>query len=91
MSYLFVFVIGAISGWIAGQSIKGSEMGTMPDVIAGAVGAAALVLFVRAVGPESAAGFVMSVIVAIIGGIAALSAMRYVMKENVAPVRGRRR
>ena len=91
MSYLFVFIIGAISGWIAGQYVKGSELGTMPDVIAGAVGAAALVLFIRLVGPETATGFVMSAIVAIIGGIAALFAMRHAMKESPAPVRGRRR
>ena len=40
MSYLFIVVIGAVAGWIAGQYIKGSEMGMLPDIIAGAVGAA---------------------------------------------------
>jgi uncharacterized membrane protein YeaQ/YmgE (transglycosylase-associated protein family) len=91
MSYLFVVIIGAISGWIAGQYVKGSEMGIFPDVAAGAAGGGILVLFIRFVGPEIASGFVVSAIVAIIGGIAALYAMRQVLKESPAPVRGRRR
>lgn len=92
MSYLFIVVIGAVAGWIAGQYIKGSEMGVLPDIIAGAVGACALVLFARVIGISAATGFFMSFIVAIIGGAATLYAMRFAMKEKpVVVTRPRRR
>ena len=91
MSYLFVVLIGAIAGWVAGQSIKGSELGVIPDLIAGAGGAAALVLFVRIIGSDVATGFVTSTIVAIIGAVAGVYAMRYAMREAPAPARRPRR
>lgn len=91
MSYLFVMVIGAIAGWVAGQYVKGSEMGVMPDIVAGAAGAALAVLFSRLFGPEAAAGFMVSVIVSIVGAVASLYAMRYVMKEEPVKATPRRR
>lgn len=92
MSYLFIVVIGAVAGWIAGQYIKGSEMGVLPDIIAGAVGACLLVLFARMIGISAATGFFLSFVVAIVGGAATLYAMRYAMKEKpVVVTRPRRR
>lgn len=93
MSYLFIVVIGAIAGWVAGQSIKGSEMGVLPDIIAGAVGACLLVLFTRVIGFSSPASFMMSAVIAVVGGIATLYAMRFAMKEKkpVPVTRSRRR
>jgi uncharacterized membrane protein YeaQ/YmgE (transglycosylase-associated protein family) len=92
MSYLFVVVIGAVAGWVAGQQIKGSELGMLPDLIAGAVGACLFVLLSRLVGPAAASGFVMSSIVAILGGVASLYIMRSYMKTKAVPVaRPRRR
>lgn len=91
MSYLFVAVIGAIGGWIASRYLKGSEMGMVPDVAGGAAGALVAVLLSRVIGPASTGGFVMSAIVALVGGVATLFAMRHVLKEKPAPVVRRRR
>jgi uncharacterized membrane protein YeaQ/YmgE (transglycosylase-associated protein family) len=92
MSYLFVVAIGAIAGFVVGKYVKGSEMGVLPDIIAGAVGACALVLFSRLIGIGAATGFAMSLVVAIVGGAATLYAMRYVLKEKpVVVTRTRRR
>jgi uncharacterized membrane protein YeaQ/YmgE (transglycosylase-associated protein family) len=92
MSYLFIVVIGAVAGLVAGQYLKGSEMGKGPDLAAGAVGAAVLVLLVRMVGPAAASGFAMSAILAIIGAIASLYVMRSYTKSKAVPVaRARRR
>ena len=91
MSYLFIVIIGAITGWIAGQYFKGSEHGVGIDLVAGAAGACVAVLLSRMMGPAAAAGFVMSAVVSVIGGIAALYGMRKVMVPKAVPVRTRKR
>lgn len=91
MSYLFIIVIGAVVGFVAGKSIKGSEEGPAIDVAAGAAGALVVVFLVRLVGPAGAAGLVMSALVAAIGAVAFVYAMRRVMKPKAVPVRTARR
>ncbi len=91
MSYLFIVIIGAVGGWVAGQFLKGSELGILPDVIAGAVGAVAAALLSRLFGPAAAAGFFVTFIISIIGAVAGLYGMRHVMKEKALPVSRQRR
>ena len=91
MSYLFVIIIGAIAGWVAGQYVKGSELGLAPDLIAGAAGAALAVLITRIIGIEAATGFLMSLVVSVIGGLVGLFSMRHATKEAPVPVKSRRR
>lgn len=92
MSYLLVVIIGAIAGFVAGQYIKGSEHGSGIDMLAGAVGGAVAVALSRFAGPEAAAGYVMSVVVTLVGGVAALYAVRLYLKSKEVPVKvkGRR-
>ena len=89
MSYLIIMVIGVVIGWVGGMYIKGSEMGVAPDLIAGGVGAAAVVALARVVGMGD--GFMMSAVLAIIGAFGTLFAMRMVLKEKPVPVTRRRR
>ncbi|HUP46833.1 MAG TPA: GlsB/YeaQ/YmgE family stress response membrane protein [Thermoanaerobaculia bacterium] len=89
MSYLIVVIIGGAAGWIAGQYVKGSEAGIVPDLIAGAAGACLAVLFTRVIGFAPATGFIMSTLIAISGAVVALLSMRYVLKEE--PVKVKRR
>jgi uncharacterized membrane protein YeaQ/YmgE (transglycosylase-associated protein family) len=92
MSYMFIIVIGAVAGWVAGQYVKGSEMGVGIDVAAGAVGSIVAVALSRWLGPASASGLVMSALVAIIGAVGSLFLMRRVMKPKMVPAtRPRRR
>ena len=92
MSFLFVVVIGAVAGYLAGTFIKGSELGVAIDFAAGAVGAIIVVFLSRLVGPGATAGFVMSAILAVAGAVAGLYAMRRFMKMRLVPVaRPRRR
>ena len=92
MSYLIVVVIGAVAGWVAGQYLKGSELGVGIDLAAGAAGAIVIVFLARMLGPVAASGFVMSGIVALIGAIGTLYAMRRVIKAKAVPApRARRR
>jgi uncharacterized membrane protein YeaQ/YmgE (transglycosylase-associated protein family) len=91
MSYLFIVMVGAVAGWIAGQYLKGSEQGPMVDVAAGAVGAVVFVLISRLVGPAAAAGFMMSAFVAILGAFGAVYGHRQFVKTKPVPVVRRRR
>jgi uncharacterized membrane protein YeaQ/YmgE (transglycosylase-associated protein family) len=87
MSYLFIVVIGAIVGFVAGQYIKGSEHGSGIDMLAGAVGGSVAVALSRVASPLEAAGYVMSIILTVIGGVAALYGMRMLMRSKPAPVK----
>ena len=92
MSYLFIVIIGAVAGWVGGQFLKGSEIGVILDLAAGAIGAFVAVLLSRLLGPAAATGLVMSAIVAVAGAIGTLYGMRQFMKEKPLPVsRARRR
>ena len=89
MSYLIIMVIGVVTGWVGGMYIKGSEMGVLPDLLAGGIGAAVLVMLSRLVGMGD--GFLMSAVIAIVGALGTLFAMRMVLKEKPVPVTRRRR
>ena len=91
MSYLFIVVIGAVGGWIAGQAVKSSEHRVALDVLAGAAGSVVAVFLARIVGPASAQGFLVSTIVAVIGVVISLYAMRHFMKAPLVPARRSRR
>jgi uncharacterized membrane protein YeaQ/YmgE (transglycosylase-associated protein family) len=93
MSYMIIVVIGAIVGWVVGQSIKGSEHGVGIDIAAGAIGGCVAVLLSRMIGPAAAAGLFMSAIVSIIGAFVALYGTRMFLKsrEARAPKSRRRR
>jgi len=84
MNYLFIIVIGAVAGWAGGQVIKGSEQGVGIDFAAGAVGSVVAVLLSRMFSP-AASGMVVSVIVAVIGALGLLYAMRRFMKAKLVP------
>lgn len=92
MSYLFVVLIGAVIGFVAGQFLKRTDLPVMLDFGAGAGGAAVAVVLSRALGPAAAAGFAMSFLLSILGAVAGLYGMRQFMKEKPLPVaRSRRR
>ena len=92
MSYLLIVVIGAIVGFVAGQSLKGNRHGSGLDALTGALGGALAVVLSRVVGPAAAAGWVMSAIVAAIGAVVTLFIGRQFMISKPAPaMRARRR
>ena len=91
MSYLLIVVIGTVAGWIGGQYIKGNEEGVAIDLLCGAIGAVVAVAIARMMS-DAASGWMVSVVVAVIGSIGSLYAMRRVMKARLVPeTRPRRR
>ncbi len=91
MSYLLIVVIGTVAGWAAGQFLKGNEEGVAIDLIAGAVGAVVAVVLARMVGPAATSGFVISAVLAVLGAIGSLYAMRRFMKARLVPAHRPRR
>jgi uncharacterized membrane protein YeaQ/YmgE (transglycosylase-associated protein family) len=85
MSYMFVVIIGAVAGWVAGRYVKGSEHGIGVDFAAGAIGAGVAVLLSRLAGPAAASGLFVSLIVSILGAVAGLYGMRRVIKATQVP------
>jgi uncharacterized membrane protein YeaQ/YmgE (transglycosylase-associated protein family) len=86
MAYLFVVAIAAVAGYVAGLQMKGQDLPVYFDIGAGAAGGSLLVLLSRMMGPAASAGFLMSFIVAVIGGVLGLYAMRKFMKSREIPV-----
>jgi uncharacterized membrane protein YeaQ/YmgE (transglycosylase-associated protein family) len=92
MSYLIVIVIGAVAALLASKTMKASEDGIGIDLLAGGLGAVVTVLIVRMIGPAGASGLVMSAVVAVIGAVGSLYAVRRFMKARLVPApRARRR
>ena len=91
MSYLLIVVIGTVAGWIGGQYIKGNEEGMGIDLLCGAIGAVVAVAIVR-MASDAASGWMISVVIAVIGSIGSLFAMRKIMKARLVPeTRSRRK
>ena len=85
MSYLLVVVVGTIAGWIGSQYIKGNEEGVMIDLICGAIGAVVAVAIARMLASAAASGWMVSIVVAILGSLASLWAVRRFMKMRLVP------
>lgn len=82
MSYVFIGLIGALTGLIVGQFVTGSRQGVAVDLIAGAIGAWITVVLYRAVIPETP-GTLISAIAAVIGAIVTLFAMRHFLRAKL--------
>jgi uncharacterized membrane protein YeaQ/YmgE (transglycosylase-associated protein family) len=75
MGFLWFILVGAAAGWLAGRLLKGG-FGLLGDVVVGVIGAfvGAWLFGVLKVSPGS--GVIVNLIVATIGAIVFLSALR---------------
>lgn len=65
-------VIGAISGWVAGQIMKGRGFGLLGNIIVGIVGAAVGGWIFSALGESTSDGFLGSIVTSVIGAVVLL-------------------
>ena len=91
MSFVFVGLIGAVTGLLAGVFLTGSREEIVVDMIAGAVGAWVTVVLCRVILPEIAGGAWMSAIVGVIGAIVMLFAMNRFLGGKLMSASWRRR
>ena len=73
-------VIGAIAGWLASHLIKGGGYGLIGDVAVGIVGSVIAGYLLPRIGIHLGAGFVRSVINAVIGACLLLTVLRLVRR-----------
>ena len=69
---IYVLIIGAIAGWLAGQIRRGYGFGLIGNIIVGIVGAFAGNWIFNALGVSLGAGVVGTVITAVIGALVVL-------------------
>ena len=90
MSYVWVGLIGAVTGLLTGQFVTGSRQGIIVDFVAGAIGGWVAVVLSRIVAPVTGDSILMSAIVAVIGAIVVLFVMyRFVRTATAASARRR--
>jgi uncharacterized membrane protein YeaQ/YmgE (transglycosylase-associated protein family) len=70
-------VVGLIAGWLTGKVMKGAGSGAFPDIILGIIGAFIGGIVMRLFG-HGQAGFVGSIVVAFIGAVILVWAVRAV-------------
>jgi uncharacterized membrane protein YeaQ/YmgE (transglycosylase-associated protein family) len=78
--FLIWLVIGAIAGWLAGHLIRGGGYGLIGDIVVGIVGSVIAGYLLPIIGIHLGAGFVRSVINALIGACLLLTVVRFVKR-----------
>jgi uncharacterized membrane protein YeaQ/YmgE (transglycosylase-associated protein family) len=73
-------VIGTIAGWLAGKVIKGGGYGFVGDIAVGIVGAIIGGLLTGALGISIGSGLIASIIIATIGAVVLVYALRMVKR-----------
>jgi uncharacterized membrane protein YeaQ/YmgE (transglycosylase-associated protein family) len=73
-------VIGTIAGWLAGKVIKGGGYGFAGDIVVGIVGAIIGGLLTGALGISIGSGLIASIVIATIGAVVLVFALRMVKR-----------
>lgn len=90
MSYLISIAIGAVVGFVLGQSLKGIRHGSALDALLGALGACGAILLLDRVAPTFAGGWLMGAIVAVVGSALTIFVMRqFIIRKPAPAMRGR--
>ncbi len=88
MSWVFIGLVGALTGWLVGQFLTGSRQAIAVDLLAGAIGAWVTVVLSRVVAPVTASEPLMSAIVAVIGAIITLFVMNRFLRDKLMSASG---
>ena len=76
MALLWLIIIGAIAGWLAGQFMRGNGFGLVGDIIVGIIGSFLGGYLLRRTGMEIGHGLLGSLLVAFIGAVVLLFVVR---------------
>jgi uncharacterized membrane protein YeaQ/YmgE (transglycosylase-associated protein family) len=72
MTWLYVIIIGAVAGWLAGQLMKGSGYGLIGNIIIGIIGSLAGSFLLGKLGVSIASGTLGDIITGVIGAVVIL-------------------
>jgi uncharacterized membrane protein YeaQ/YmgE (transglycosylase-associated protein family) len=76
MGLLWIVIIGAVAGWLAGQFMKGHGFGLLGDIVVGIIGAFIGGYLFGSLGLEIGHGLIGSLIVAFVGAVLLLFIVR---------------
>ena len=79
-SIIIMLIIGAIAGWLAGQIVRGFGFGLLWNIILGIVGAFIGVWLLRQLGFMPFAGFIGSIVNAVIGAVVLLVIVGFIRR-----------
>jgi uncharacterized membrane protein YeaQ/YmgE (transglycosylase-associated protein family) len=77
---IYALVVGLISGWAAGQIMKGGGYGMIVDIILGIVGGFLGHWLLGVLGFATSGGFIADIIVGIIGAVILVGITRLIKK-----------
>jgi uncharacterized membrane protein YeaQ/YmgE (transglycosylase-associated protein family) len=69
-------IVGLVTGWLAGQFMKGGGYGLVGDIVVGIIGAFLGGLVFSFLLPGSSVGFVGSIVLAFIGAVLLIAILR---------------
>jgi uncharacterized membrane protein YeaQ/YmgE (transglycosylase-associated protein family) len=82
MQIIIFFLIGMLTGWLAGKIMKGKGFGLAGNLIIGVIGALLGGFLFRLLG-ISTAGFIGSIAMAVMGAIVLLYLIGFIKKQKI--------
>lgn len=79
-SIIIMLIVGAVAGWLAGQIVRGFGFGLLWNIVIGIVGAFIGVWLLRQLGVMPGAGFVGSIVNAVIGAVVLLVIVGFIKR-----------
>lgn len=80
MYILWWIVVGLVAGWATGKIMRGAGYGVLSDIGLGIVGAFVGGMIMRALGFYTSGGLIPSILVAILGAVVVVVAVRLLRK-----------
>jgi uncharacterized membrane protein YeaQ/YmgE (transglycosylase-associated protein family) len=77
---IWVCIVGLIAGWATGKIMKGSGYGALMDIVLGILGGVVGNWILRVLGFYTSGGLIPSILVAILGAVVLVSAVRMLKK-----------
>jgi uncharacterized membrane protein YeaQ/YmgE (transglycosylase-associated protein family) len=82
MSFVLVLLVGAVSGWLAGQNMKGAGYGLIADIAIGLLGGLIGAWLFTKLGIGGVAGVIGILVAAIIGAFGLIAIIRAVQRGS---------
>ena len=79
-SIIIMLIVGAIAGWLAGLIVQGFGFGLIWNIVIGIVGAFIGVWLLRQLGVMPGAGFIGSIVNAVIGAVVLLVIVGFIRR-----------
>ena len=80
MYVLWWIVVGLVAGWATGKIMRGAGYGVLADIGLGVVGAVVGGMIMRALGIYTSGGMLPTILVAILGAVVVVVAVRLLRK-----------